>query len=100
MKVSKIVKCSASWCSPCRVFGKTFHNIENRDEFKDIDFKSYDIEKDDEGQRIATQHNVKSIPTTILFDENDNVIYKIIGNVSEQDFANAIRNASKLDEEK
>lgn len=100
MKITKIIKYSASWCKPCRLFNTTFHNVASREEFKSIEFGEYDIEKDEEGQRFATQHNINSIPTTVLFDDNNDIVYKIIGNVSEEDFVNTIHNTNKFNEEK
>lgn len=97
MLVSKIIKCSANWCSPCRVFASTFEKVASKDEFKEIEFKPIDIESK-EGIKLATQYNIKSIPTTILLDKNNNVIYKLIGNVSEQDFVNTINRANGIDE--
>lgn len=91
MKVKKIIKCSAEWCAPCRNFAKTFEKVSKYPEFHDIEFKAIDIEKDDEGKTIVDEHHIKSIPTTILLSDNNEVIYKLLGDVMEQDFANTIR---------
>ena len=34
----KILKFSASWCGPCRVFANTFKKVSEMEEYKDIEF--------------------------------------------------------------
>ena len=93
-KVKKVIKLSAIWCAPCRVYAPKFHNVSKYEEYKDLEFKEYDIE-DEEGEKIAMQHNVRSVPTTLLLDENDEVIYKVMGNIPEHELAKIINEALK-----
>lgn len=98
MKVTKIIKYSATWCHPCRLFAETFHKVSNMEEFKDIRFSEVDIEKD-EDENIY-KYRIESIPTTLIFGEgDDNLIYRLIGNVSEKDFVNTINSAKELKDE-
>ena len=90
--VKNIIKLSASWCQPCKVFATTFHNVEKMEEYKDITFKDVDIEEDEDGEVLAAKYQVRSVPTTLLLDENDNLIYKISGNISQKDFIEIINN--------
>lgn len=94
-KVKKIVKLGATWCAPCRVYADKFHRVSQYDEFKDLEFKDLDIEQDEEGETIALKYNVRSVPTTLLLDENDEVIYKLMGNVPESDLVKVINEALK-----
>ena len=94
-KVKKIIKLSTTWCGPCRTFGKTFHKVSEMEEYKDIEFKEIDIENDDNGDVLAEKYQVRSVPTTILLDENDELIYKLMGNVPEKDFIDVINEALK-----
>ena len=94
-KVKKIIKLSTSWCGPCRAFGSTFHRVSEMEDYKDIEFKEIDIEKDDDGEVLAEKYQVRSVPTTVLLDENDELIYKLIGNVPEKDFIDVINEALK-----
>lgn len=94
-KVVKIVKLSAEWCQPCKVFAKTFEKVKEMDEYKDIEFKEIDIENDEEGEMFAEKHQVRSVPTTILLDENDEPIYKVMGNIPQNDFITIINEALK-----
>lgn len=94
-KVKKIIKLSAEWCQPCKVFANTFHKVEEMEEYKDIEFKSIDIEKDEEGETIAEKFQVRSVPTTILLDEEDEPIYKVMGNIPLNDFIEIINTSLK-----
>lgn len=94
-KVKKIIKFSAIWCQPCRVYATTFHKVEEMEEYKDIKFMEIDIENDDNGEILAEKYQIRSVPTTILLDENDELIYKIIGNVPQKDLISTINEALK-----
>ena len=88
----KVVDCSASWCGPCRVFANTFKKVSEMEEYKDIEFKSIDIESD-EGELYVEKYNIRSVPTILLLDENDNIIYKLSGNIPLEDLVSMINNA-------
>ena len=97
--VKQILKFGASWCAPCHLFEKTLDKVSQMDEYKDIEFKSFDIEEDEESETLVEKYSVRNVPTTVLLDENGEVIYKVIGNVSFKDFTEVINNAmEKLDE--
>ena len=88
----KVVDCSASWCGPCRVFANTFKKVSEMEKYKDIEFKSIDIEED-EGELYVEKYNIRSVPTILLLDEDDNIIYKLSGNIPLDDFVSMINNA-------
>lgn len=90
--IKKIVDASASWCGPCRVFANTFKKVSEMEKYKDIDFKSIDIEED-EGELYVEKYNIRSVPTILLLDEDDNIIYKLSGNIPLDDFVSMINNA-------
>jgi thioredoxin-related protein len=71
------------------------------DEYKNIEFKDIDIEDDEEGETLVQKYQIRSVPTTLLLDENNEVIYKVMGNVTEKDFIMFINKAlEKENEEK
>ena len=94
-KVKSVIKLSTTWCSPCRAYAPTFHKVKDMDEFKDIEFKEIDIENDENGDVLAEKYQIRSVPTTILLDENDELIYKVMGNISLNDLTNIINEALK-----
>jgi thioredoxin 1 len=63
-KSKTIIKFSAYWCGPCKKIAPLFHKLS--EEYKDIEFKDIDIEKDDE---LANKYNIQALPT-FLFLEN------------------------------
>lgn len=85
-----VKKFSATWCSPCKVYAKTFERVEKMDDFKDVKFEVYDVDSD-EGEDLAVKYQIRSVPTTIILDDDENVIGKIIGNVQESVLVKAIK---------
>jgi thioredoxin 1 len=77
--VKKVLKMSASWCMPCRVYAKTFESIKNEEKYKDIIFEELDIEDHED---LAMDYGVRAVPTTVLLDENGAFITKFSGNIS------------------
>tara|TARA_R110000824_G_scaffold243187_2_gene431803 strand:+ start:55 stop:291 length:237 start_codon:yes stop_codon:yes gene_type:complete len=65
---------SATWCVPCKTFKPVL--ISEVDEDK---LEIFDIEKN---QDIATERGVRSIPTTIFYDEDGDEINRLVGNVT------------------
>ena len=94
-KLKSVIKLSATWCSPCRAYASTFHKVKDMDEFKDIEFKEIDIENDENGDVLVEKYQIRSVPTTILLDENDELIYKVMGNIPLNDLTNIINEALK-----
>jgi len=69
MKTAKYF--SAKWCGPCKQFKPIMQKLSN---------EGYDIEfiDGDENQSLANQYNIRSIPTTVI--QQDNVeVERIIG---------------------
>ena len=63
----EIIKFSAEWCGPCRVYKPVFDKWAS--ELNDISVKSVDVEKDND---LAVKYGVRSIPLTIAV-KNDEV---------------------------
>ena len=77
--VKKVIKMSASWCMPCKVYAKTFESVKNEDKYKDIEFEEFDI---DENEDLVIEYGIRGVPTTVVLDENNKVLTKFSGNVS------------------
>lgn len=89
-KTKTVIKFSATWCGPCRVYADTFKKASEMEEYKGIEFKSIDIENDEDGEILVEKYQIRSVPTTILADENGDVIYKLMGNVPLKDLTDII----------
>lgn len=88
--IKKIVKYSTSWCGPCRAFHPTFHKVEKDEKYKDIVFEDVDIDTDENADAFIDKYRILTVPTTILLDENDELITKFSGNISEARFKEII----------
>jgi thiol-disulfide isomerase/thioredoxin len=91
----RVIKLSAQWCAPCRFYAETFKRVSEKEEFKDVEFKALDIENDDEAETLVNKFTVRNVPTTLILDENGELIYKLIGNVKESDLVETINDAIK-----
>ena len=69
--MKKFIYFSAPWCGPCRMFGPTMDRVAQ----SGIVVEKVNI---DENKDLAMQYNVKSIPTTVLV-ENGNEISRFVG---------------------
>lgn len=68
--MKKVVKFEASWCQPCHAvqayFDKVgFHEVER-----------VDIENNPD---LAIEHKISSVPTLLVFDENNEEVERIRG---------------------
>lgn len=88
-KIKKIILLYINGCEPCEEFKNIFEQVKNIDKYNGISFESYDI-ADDEGSKLVEKYQVHGIPTTILLDENDEQLEKIIGSVEKEEFMEII----------
>lgn len=79
--MSKILYFSADWCNPCKAMRPIIEKFER--EHSDVSVNKIDA---DENHIIVSKYEVKSIPTFILVDENDEEIRRVRGAISESDF--------------
>jgi thiol-disulfide isomerase/thioredoxin len=89
-KVKKVVEISASWCAPCKAYAPVFKKVSEMEEFKGVTFETLEIDDDEDHDLEVEKFGIKSVPTTILLDENDEPIYKLMGNVPEKDLVELI----------
>ena len=83
--MKKVIKIGAEWCGPCKMLAPIFHKVEQMEEFKDVEFKSLDVE-DDEAEDLAVKYQIRNVPTILLFDENNELITKQVGAMPEPMF--------------
>ena len=76
--IKKVLKMSASWCMPCKVYSKTFNEVKNEEKYKDITFEELDVEDNEE---VAIKYGVRAVPTTIILGDDDKVLFTFSGNV-------------------
>lgn len=94
-KVKKVMRIGASWCAPCRLYAPTFKKVSEMEEYSDITFESVEIDDGEDHDLELAKFEIKSVPTTILLDENDEPIYKLMGNIPLKDLIDIINEALK-----
>jgi len=72
----KFIYFSAPWCGPCRMFGPVMERISQ----SGIPVDKVNV---DAVPATAVAYGVKSVPTTILVDENGTEITRFVGAKSE-----------------
>jgi thioredoxin 1 len=87
----KIIKFSSTWCAPCKLIAPIFEKISGMDEFKDVQFQSFDIETDEEGIELIETYNIKNVPTIVVVNSNGNVLRKIIGAIQEKELVSILK---------
>ena len=80
----KIIVFSAPWCSPCRMFKPILDKISKELE---IPFYSLNI---DECPDLAQELNIRSVPTTFIYDMESPEPTIILGMKSEADVRNLL----------
>lgn len=69
--MKKVIRFTASWCGPCKMLAKTLDEIETN-----IPIEVVDI---DEQSDIAVEFGVRSVPTLIMMDNQNNVSKRLVG---------------------
>lgn len=79
------VKFAATWCSPCKMIAKNIDKIKT--EFPEVKFQEVDVDDDPD---IAKNYKIKSVPTVIVFKDNEEII-RLIGAVKIDALRKAVR---------
>lgn len=88
----KVIKFSASWCMPCAIFAKVVETVSAEDEFKDIEFKTIDVESE-EGVELSEKYHVRNIPYTVILNDKEEVLNVVVGSISKMAFEEKLREA-------
>jgi thioredoxin-like negative regulator of GroEL len=73
MAEKKVIKFYATWCGPCKVYGKTWDKVIPN--YQDqIQVENVDIDKDTAG--LAAKYKIESVPTTVLVKEDGSELKK------------------------
>lgn len=76
--MNKIIKFGSTWCKPCEVVDKILKEIVAE---TDIEVEFIDV---DEEIDLVNQHNIRSIPT-IMYYQNEKLIDTTIGALTKED---------------
>lgn len=85
--INKVIRFTAQWCGPCKAFAPTFDKVASNNKYKDISFEVINVEEDVDA--LSEKLQIRAIPTVVLMN-NDVVVNKIIGVVSETELTKLI----------
>lgn len=86
----KILKLSTSWCPPCRALAPIFDKVSKKKEFSDIEFISFNVEQDND-EPLVRKFPVRSVPTLLVLDDNDEMMGKTQGYLNESELITFIK---------
>lgn len=91
--LKKVIKCSAAWCGPCKAYAPTFHSVMENEKYSSVEFVELDVDDvGEEYEEIMEKCKVRNIPTTLLLDENNELLFKFVGVASKHDLEQEIDN--------
>lgn len=88
-KMIEVIKFGAEWCGPCRAYEPILENLKEKYDAKtpvNVSIMSIDI---DEEPELASQYNIRNVPTTVFIKEG-NVVLKKTGVINADQFNNII----------
>ncbi len=75
----RVLKFSASWCAPCRMLAESMKEWN----LNGVHVEEIDI---DHNRDSAIEYGVRGVPTVIVLDDNNNVLRRRSGLMSEAQF--------------
>lgn len=73
---------SASWCGPCRTLGPIMNDVSQH-----IEVQKVDVDSEFE---LASQYNVRNVPTVVLLD-NGQEVKRFVGVNSKETYLNVLK---------
>jgi thioredoxin 1 len=73
---------SASWCSPCRTLGPIMNDVSQQ-----IPVQKVDVDSEFE---LASQYNVRNVPTVVLLD-NGQEVKRFVGVQPKETYLNVVK---------
>lgn len=80
-----VTRFTAPWCSPCRMLAPIFKQMEI--DRPDIKFETVDV---DEHPTVASENGVRSVPTVLIHNSENDKVISLVGANSKTSYLNAI----------
>lgn len=87
-----VIRFTAAWCGPCKTLAPIMDEVKSEvsSEIPNIQFTVVDV---DQNRSMATQYNVRSVPTVVV-ENKGVVVQQLIGLKSKNEYFQAIQNAT------
>lgn len=85
-----VVHFTASWCGPCRLIAPIFKELS--EEVKGVTFIKVDT---DDNKELTQEYGIRTIPTVVLLDKDNNVLETLLGAKSKENFLKVINEATE-----
>ena len=89
----RVVKINAIWCSGCLVMNKIWKNITKKYEIETLNL-DYDMDEEE-----VNKYTVGDILPVFIFFDQDKEITRVIGEVSEKEMLDKLREVGLINEE-
>lgn len=77
----------ADWCGPCKTQDPILEQVE---EEADVTVEKVNVDND---QETANQYQVRSLPTVVVLDEDEEIVDRFVGVTQKEDILTAVDNA-------
>lgn len=78
----------ADWCGPCKTQDPILEQVE--EDVDDVVVEKVDV---DANQDTANEYQVRSLPTLVLLDDEEDVVTRFVGVTQKEDIVQAVENA-------
>lgn len=91
--MKKVIKFGALWCSPCKLMHPVFEKISEKLSTDELSFSEIDV--DDDTEDLSSKYGIRNIPAILVIDEDDKVLGRFVGAMSEESLEEKIKDALK-----
>lgn len=91
--MKKVIKFGALWCNPCKLMHPVFEKISEKLSTDKLSFSEIDV--DDDTEDLSSKYGIRNIPAILVIDEDDKVLGRFVGAMSEESLEEKIKDALK-----
>lgn len=91
--MKKVIKFGSLWCHPCKLMHPVFEKISEKLSTDELSFSEIDV--DDDTEDLSSKYGIRNIPAILVIDEDDKVLGRFVGAMSEESLEEKIKDALK-----
>lgn len=84
----QVLRFTAPWCAPCKMLKPVMEEIATQ--FTDVKFETIDV---DENPDMAQHFKVRSVPTVLIMNDRDEILFSFVGVQSKQTYIESIKSS-------